>query len=158
MSISLTPAFELNLSWLWLVRAWSETWRICLNVPLKSLGKLPDLRSYSISAKSPSYSFLLELCPSPWICEIRSSEGASAALFKLFISFKLMSKFSSALIAEFWEPLRWSSFPPFKRTLAILFWRASSEMFPDGSENASERSDSGAASKWFELLFNERWF
>ena len=97
-----------------------------------------------------------------WISEIRSSEGASAAWFKLLISCKLISRFSSALTAEFPVPLRLSTseiLPP-GRPWAILFFRSYSESMPaDGIEKASERSDSGAASKGATELFCELcWF
>ena len=58
-STSLKPAFEI-LSLLLLVRLLFD-YCIFLKVPLRSFGNAPDLRSYSISASSPS-SFLAEFC------------------------------------------------------------------------------------------------
>ena len=59
-STSLKPAFDI-LSLLLLVRLFPEDYCIFLKVPLRSFGNAPDLRSYSISASSPS-SFLAEFC------------------------------------------------------------------------------------------------
>ena len=147
-STSLKPAFEI-LSLLLLVRLLPD-YCIFLKVPLKSLGKAPDLSSCSISARSPS-SFLAEFWPFiMWISEIRSSEGASAPLLRLLISWRLMFKFSRAFAAEFSDPLKlsWeSSYAPRPPWIILFFW-SRSELSPDGIELRSDLSDSGADSRW----------